>query len=88
MGKRTSIYALIMSIVPAIFIIVEFTYPVSSLLLVVSMIVLSVAGFGCALKGVRSDRTPLSIAAIIFSSIVMVIMLLIFMIWLIMGMGA
>lgn len=85
MENRISIYALIMSIVVLIFLIVEFTDPVSSLPLVIGAIVLSVAGFGCALKGVRNDRSPLSIITIIFSSIVMVAILFMFAIWLIMG---
>ena len=88
MRNRICVFAFIMSIVVAIFIIIEFTNPVCSLALVVSMVALSVAGFGCALKGIRNDRTPLSVAVLIFSSFVMIMLLLIFLIWIIMGMGA
>lgn len=88
MERKVSITAIAMSLLVAIYLIIEFTNPVSSLALAVSAVALSVAGFACAYIGVRRSRTPLGIAAMVFGSIVMVIMLLIFMIWFIMGMGA
>ena len=87
MKNKYSKLSLIISCLVAVYIYIEFTAPSSSLVLLVGSVVLSIIGFICAINGFIKERTGLGTIPIIFSSVTMAIMLVLFLIMLALGAG-
>lgn len=88
MTSRLSLFSLLITCITFGFLVLEWFTPSSSLVLLIAMIVLSIIGFVCSVLGVRKGQNALSIAAVILGFIAMGLMLLIFSIMFIMGLGA
>ncbi len=79
---------IILAVAIYVFLIIEWLKPVSSQTMVSGAVVISVIELICVTYAVKNYRNIISYIACIFGVIPSVIMLCVFFIWMIMGLGA
>lgn len=88
MNNKLSIIALLLAGLVCGFLILEWINPTSSLTIFLSMVAVAVIDIVLAIMGIRKQKSALSIIALAAAAVSAGIMIILFGIMLIMGMGA